>query len=62
MPQLNPSPWLPLILFSWFILLTIAPIKVLAHTLPAEPTPQDAKTLGEDPWNWSCQQDSLNNS
>nr|YP_009990455.1 ATP synthase F0 subunit 8 [Mullus surmuletus]QNM99679.1 ATP synthase F0 subunit 8 [Mullus surmuletus] len=54
MPQLNPTPWLPIFVLTWTILLTIVPPKVLAHTLPNDPTAQSAETPKTDPWDWSC--------
>nr|ADE45032.1 ATP synthase F0 subunit 8 [Cichla monoculus]AFN02928.1 ATP synthase subunit 8 [Cichla monoculus] len=52
MPQLNPSPWFAILIFSWLIFLTIIPPKVLAHSFPNEPAPQNTKTLKTEPWNW----------
>nr|WMN14138.1 ATP synthase F0 subunit 8 [Diplophos taenia]BBG74400.1 ATPase subunits 8 [Diplophos taenia] len=51
MPQLNPSPWFAILLFSWLVFLIILPPKVLAHTFPGEPTLGTEKTKTE-PWNW----------
>nr|YP_009990520.1 ATP synthase F0 subunit 8 [Centrolabrus exoletus]QNM99770.1 ATP synthase F0 subunit 8 [Centrolabrus exoletus] len=52
MPQLNPAPWLAILLFSWLIFLTFLPQKVLAHTFPNEPTSQSAESPKTEPWNW----------
>nr|WHU29523.1 ATP synthase F0 subunit 8 [Elassoma zonatum] len=52
MPQLNPAPWLMILIFSWFVFLTLIPPKVLAHTYPNEPFPRDTKTFETKPWNW----------
>nr|YP_009229587.1 ATP synthase F0 subunit 8 [Parupeneus chrysopleuron]ALT66144.1 ATPase subunit 8 [Parupeneus chrysopleuron]WGO62551.1 ATP synthase F0 subunit 8 [Parupeneus chrysopleuron] len=55
MPQLNPTPWLSTFICTWLVLLTAMPLKVLTHTLPAEPTAQSAETPKTDPWEWTCQ-------
>nr|BBM34636.1 ATPase subunit 8 [Apistus carinatus] len=52
MPQLNPTPWFPILLASWLIFLIIIPTKVMAHTYPSSPTPQSTKKSKELPWNW----------
>nr|YP_009355433.1 ATP synthase F0 subunit 8 [Epigonus denticulatus]BAX03673.1 ATPase subunit 8 [Epigonus denticulatus]BBU25921.1 ATPase subunit 8 [Epigonus denticulatus] len=52
MPQLNPSPWFAILVFSWLILLTVVPPKVMAHTFLNEPNPQSAKTPKTESWNW----------
>nr|YP_010947477.1 ATP synthase F0 subunit 8 [Parupeneus biaculeatus]WGO62590.1 ATP synthase F0 subunit 8 [Parupeneus biaculeatus] len=54
MPQLDPAPWLAIFVYSWFILLTIMPPKVLAHTYPAAPTIPSPETLETEAWNWLC--------
>nr|YP_010948211.1 ATP synthase F0 subunit 8 [Zenopsis conchifer]WMI35278.1 ATP synthase F0 subunit 8 [Zenopsis conchifer] len=52
MPQLNPTPWLMILLFSWMVFLTFVPPKILAHTLPNESVSQDSKTDLAHSWNW----------
>nr|YP_010956761.1 ATP synthase F0 subunit 8 [Menticirrhus littoralis]WMY89867.1 ATP synthase F0 subunit 8 [Menticirrhus littoralis] len=52
MPQLNPSPWLAILIFSWMTFLVIIPPKVLAHTFPNEPTLQSTETFNMGTWNW----------
>nr|YP_009990481.1 ATP synthase F0 subunit 8 [Gobiusculus flavescens]QNM99718.1 ATP synthase F0 subunit 8 [Gobiusculus flavescens] len=52
MPQLNPSPWFAIFMFSWLIFLTIVVPKVLNHTFPNEPTLQSAQTPKTDSWTW----------
>nr|YP_010956501.1 ATP synthase F0 subunit 8 [Ogcocephalus parvus]WMY89594.1 ATP synthase F0 subunit 8 [Ogcocephalus parvus] len=52
MPQLAPAPWLAILLFTWLVFLTILPPKVLAHTMPNEPTPQSTKKTKTEPWSW----------
>nr|WNH24450.1 ATP synthase F0 subunit 8 [Hygophum reinhardtii] len=52
MPQLNPSPWFAILIFSWLVFLTLIPIKVLSHTFPNEATTQSTETPKTHPWNW----------
>nr|YP_010892714.1 ATP synthase F0 subunit 8 [Craterocephalus fluviatilis]ADX31742.1 ATPase subunit 8 [Craterocephalus fluviatilis]ADX31745.1 ATPase subunit 8 [Craterocephalus fluviatilis]ADX31748.1 ATPase subunit 8 [Craterocephalus fluviatilis]ADX31751.1 ATPase subunit 8 [Craterocephalus fluviatilis]ADX31754.1 ATPase subunit 8 [Craterocephalus fluviatilis] len=52
MPQLNPSPWFALLVFTWLIFLIIIPPKVLAHISPNEPTIHSAEKPKTQPWNW----------
>nr|AUQ23555.1 ATP synthase F0 subunit 8 [Channa lucius] len=52
MPQLNPSPWFAILLFSWMIFLAAIPQKVLAHTFPNEPAHKSTDTHKTEPWNW----------
>nr|ADX31727.1 ATPase subunit 8 [Craterocephalus amniculus] len=52
MPQLNPSPWFALLVFTWLIFLIIIPPKVLAHVSPNEPTTHSAEKPKTQPWNW----------
>nr|YP_009355498.1 ATP synthase F0 subunit 8 [Lates japonicus]ASR74915.1 ATP synthase F0 subunit 8 [Lates japonicus]BAX03803.1 ATPase subunit 8 [Lates japonicus]BBU25778.1 ATPase subunit 8 [Lates japonicus] len=52
MPQLNPAPWLTILVFSWLIFLTMIPPKILAHSFPNEPTPHSAQMPKTDPWVW----------
>nr|ADG45852.1 ATPase subunit 8 [Eigenmannia sp. 4 CBM-2010] len=52
MPQLNPAPWLAILLFSWFIFLAVLPTKVMKHTFTNEPTALSAKMPKTEPWNW----------
>nr|YP_010021616.1 ATP synthase F0 subunit 8 [Moolgarda perusii]QOL10557.1 ATP synthase F0 subunit 8 [Moolgarda perusii] len=55
MPQLDPSPWLMILVFSWFIFLAFITPKILTYVFPSEPTSQnaqdtqDSKTLD---WGW----------
>nr|YP_009355420.1 ATP synthase F0 subunit 8 [Acanthocepola krusensternii]BAX03660.1 ATPase subunit 8 [Acanthocepola krusensternii]BBU26025.1 ATPase subunit 8 [Acanthocepola krusensternii] len=53
MPQLNPAPWLAILIFAWLTFLLILPPKIMAHTFPKEPTPQDTKTNKHSSWAWS---------
>nr|YP_001650727.1 ATP synthase F0 subunit 8 [Eurypegasus draconis]BAF74942.1 ATPase subunit 8 [Eurypegasus draconis] len=50
MPQLNPSPWFLIMLFSWLVLLVLVFPKIMQHTTPNEPLQQDVKTLTTSPW------------
>nr|YP_009348700.1 ATPase subunit 8 [Acrocheilus alutaceus]BAW88149.1 ATPase subunit 8 [Acrocheilus alutaceus] len=52
MPQLNPSPWFAILVFSWVVFLTVIPTKVLNHTAPNEPTPMNEEKHKTEPWNW----------
>nr|QJQ72480.1 ATP synthase F0 subunit 8 [Gerres erythrourus] len=52
MPQLNPAPWLMILVFSWTTFLAIVPPKVMAHQFPNEPTPRSTEKLTKDSWNW----------
>nr|QAT19487.1 ATPase subunit 8 [Hoplias malabaricus] len=52
MPQLNPAPWFAILVFSWLVLLTIIPSKVLKHTFNNEPTSVSAEKPKTEPWNW----------
>nr|NP_443454.1 ATP synthase F0 subunit 8 [Stephanolepis cirrhifer]YP_010948250.1 ATP synthase F0 subunit 8 [Stephanolepis hispida]WMI35343.1 ATP synthase F0 subunit 8 [Stephanolepis hispida]WMI35447.1 ATP synthase F0 subunit 8 [Stephanolepis hispida]BAB70460.1 ATPase subunit 8 [Stephanolepis cirrhifer] len=52
MPQLDPAPWLMILVLSWSILLTVIPPKVLSHTFPNTPNAQSAEKLETNPWTW----------
>nr|YP_009974385.1 ATP synthase F0 subunit 8 [Dario dario]QNH95242.1 ATP synthase F0 subunit 8 [Dario dario] len=52
MPQLNPAPWFAILVFSWFILLTVVPSKILSHTYPNDPTQQSTTSPKTTPWHW----------
>nr|BAW88929.1 ATPase subunit 8 [Danionella dracula] len=52
MPQLNPAPWFMILVFSWFVFLTIIPTKVLGHVQPNEPTLPDVKQHHSSSWTW----------
>nr|Q4JQI3.1 RecName: Full=ATP synthase protein 8; AltName: Full=A6L; AltName: Full=F-ATPase subunit 8 [Tetraodon nigroviridis]AAY26158.1 ATPase subunit 8 [Tetraodon nigroviridis] len=52
MPQLNPSPWFAIMVFSWFVFLIFLPPKIMAHTFPNEPTAQSTQTLKTKSWTW----------
>nr|ALU86430.1 ATP synthase F0 subunit 8 [Rastrelliger kanagurta] len=52
MPQLNPSPWLAILIFSWSVFLIVIPPKIMAHSFPNEPTLQSTEKHKAEPWNW----------
>nr|AAR13608.1 ATPase 8 [Synbranchus marmoratus]AAR13610.1 ATPase 8 [Synbranchus marmoratus]AAR13612.1 ATPase 8 [Synbranchus marmoratus] len=52
MPQLNPSPWLITLIFSWLVFLALLPLKITAHTFPNEPQPKTSEPTKTEPWNW----------
>nr|BAK41983.1 ATPase subunit 8 [Gymnorhamphichthys sp. NM-2010] len=52
MPQLNPSPWFAILLFSWLILLTIIPSKVMNHTFPNELSALTTEKPQINHWTW----------
>nr|BAH10490.1 ATPase subunit 8 [Rudarius ercodes] len=52
MPQLNPAPWLSILVFSWLVLLVIIPPKVMAHTFSKEPVSTSSEELKKDSWTW----------
>nr|BAB88160.1 ATPase subunits 8 [Notacanthus chemnitzii]BBA85486.1 ATPase subunits 8 [Notacanthus chemnitzii] len=52
MPQLNPAPWLAILLFSWLMFLIIIPTKVMGHLYSNEPSVQSAEKPKPEPWNW----------
>uniref|UniRef100_A0A6B9INW9 ATP synthase complex subunit 8 n=2 Tax=Sternopygus TaxID=36697 RepID=A0A6B9INW9_9TELE len=52
MPQLNPTPWFAILVFSWLIFLTVLPQKVLKHTFTNEPTALSAEKPKTESWNW----------
>nr|ABA11338.1 ATPase subunit 8 [Doryrhamphus excisus]ABA11340.1 ATPase subunit 8 [Doryrhamphus excisus]ABA11342.1 ATPase subunit 8 [Doryrhamphus excisus]ABA11344.1 ATPase subunit 8 [Doryrhamphus excisus]ABA11346.1 ATPase subunit 8 [Doryrhamphus excisus] len=52
MPQLNPSPWLAILLFSWAVLVSTVPIKIMSHKFPNSPAPSSSKVPQNKFWNW----------
>nr|YP_003457282.1 ATP synthase F0 subunit 8 [Gigantactis vanhoeffeni]BAI77291.1 ATPase subunit 8 [Gigantactis vanhoeffeni] len=52
MPQLNPSPWLNILIFSWVVFLALLLPKILTHNFPYEPNPESAGALEPLPWIW----------
>nr|AMD83782.1 ATPase subunit 8 [Hemipsilichthys nimius] len=52
MPQLNPTPWLTILVYSWLIFITVIPHKILNHTFTNELNPINPKKLESTTWNW----------
>nr|YP_003058234.1 ATP synthase F0 subunit 8 [Oryzias minutillus]QUO98663.1 ATP synthase subunit 8 [Oryzias minutillus]BAH84936.1 ATPase subunit 8 [Oryzias minutillus] len=52
MPQLNPSPWFAVLVFSWLVFLIIIPQKVLAHKFMNDPAPQNVQKVKSEFWSW----------
>uniref|UniRef100_UPI0030FEA226 ATP synthase F0 subunit 8 n=1 Tax=Paralonchurus brasiliensis TaxID=1154682 RepID=UPI0030FEA226 len=52
MPQLNPSPWLAIMVFSWMMFLIIVPPKILAHIFPNEPASRSMEESQTGSWSW----------
>nr|YP_009271158.1 ATP synthase F0 subunit 8 [Periophthalmodon schlosseri]ANW06539.1 ATP synthase F0 subunit 8 [Periophthalmodon schlosseri] len=52
MPQLNPSPWFAILVFSWLVFTVIVIPKTLNHTFPNEPSPQNTQITKTSPWSW----------
>ncbi|NP_991006.1 ATP synthase F0 subunit 8 (mitochondrion) [Megalops cyprinoides] len=52
MPQLNPSPWFAILMFSWLMFLTTIPPKIMAHHFTNDPNTQSTEKPKPEPWNW----------
>nr|YP_009943852.1 ATP synthase F0 subunit 8 [Cephalopterus ornatus]QOD95683.1 ATP synthase F0 subunit 8 [Cephalopterus ornatus] len=52
MPQLNPSPWLSIMLISWLTLTFILQPKLLFFTTMNQPTDKTLSCTKPLPWNW----------
>nr|QWE36868.1 ATP synthase F0 subunit 8 [Labidesthes sicculus]QWE37245.1 ATP synthase F0 subunit 8 [Labidesthes sicculus] len=52
MPQLNPSPWFVILVFSWLVFAIVLPPKVLAHIFPNELTSQSTEKPQTESWTW----------
>nr|YP_009130428.1 ATP synthase F0 subunit 8 [Trichogaster fasciata]AJW77533.1 ATP synthase F0 subunit 8 [Trichogaster fasciata] len=52
MPQLNPSPWLAILIFSWLVFLLIIPPKIMAHISPNEPALKSTEKSLTESWTW----------
>nr|WNH23289.1 ATP synthase F0 subunit 8 [Menticirrhus americanus] len=52
MPQLNPSPWLAILVFTWLTFLFFLPPKILAHIFPNEPSQQATEMILAQIWSW----------
>nr|BBU26102.1 ATPase subunit 8 [Ichthyscopus lebeck] len=55
MPQLDPTPWFLVLIFSWAVFLTIIPPKVMAHLSPNKPAQKDTKEACTLNWAWPWQ-------
>nr|AAQ03404.1 ATPase synthase subunit 8 [Brycon argenteus]AAQ03406.1 ATPase synthase subunit 8 [Brycon argenteus] len=51
MPQLNPTPWLPILMFSWIVFLTMIPPKILKYTFNKEPK-FNTQNSSSGSWAW----------
>nr|YP_010585313.1 ATP synthase F0 subunit 8 [Prototroctes maraena]UZX49241.1 ATP synthase F0 subunit 8 [Prototroctes maraena]WJQ22691.1 ATP synthase F0 subunit 8 [Prototroctes maraena] len=52
MPQLNPAPWLAILVFTWVIYLTVIPPKILGHIFPNDPAAEAPYQLVFESWTW----------
>nr|YP_009434353.1 ATPase subunit 8 [Odontobutis haifengensis]ATE80923.1 ATPase subunit 8 [Odontobutis haifengensis] len=52
MPQLNPAPWLMILMFTWLVFTTILPPKLLSHITPNKLTQQSTQSPKTEHWNW----------
>nr|YP_010701432.1 ATP synthase F0 subunit 8 [Channa pulchra]WCJ52941.1 ATP synthase F0 subunit 8 [Channa pulchra] len=52
MPQLNPSPWLAILIISWLTFATIVLPKILTHTFPNILSSLSTNPILAEPWNW----------
>nr|YP_009270237.1 ATP synthase F0 subunit 8 [Polypterus mokelembembe]ADG95261.1 ATP synthase F0 subunit 8 [Polypterus mokelembembe] len=52
MPQLNPDPWLIILIFTWAVFLIILPNKIISHSIPNEPSAKDPSNLLTEIWSW----------
>nr|BAK40890.1 ATPase subunit 8 [Boulengerella maculata] len=52
MPQLNPAPWMAMLMFSWLIFLLVVPQKVLNHITPNNPLQLNTQKPDTTPWTW----------
>nr|YP_010390403.1 ATP synthase F0 subunit 8 [Acanthogobius flavimanus]UFH80645.1 ATP synthase F0 subunit 8 [Acanthogobius flavimanus]UPW99362.1 ATP synthase F0 subunit 8 [Acanthogobius flavimanus] len=55
MPQLNPSPWFLILVFSWLVLLVLVVPKVMKFIYPNEATSQSTETSKSNNWTWPWQ-------
>nr|YP_001491296.1 ATP synthase F0 subunit 8 [Parapristipoma trilineatum]BAF51820.1 ATPase subunit 8 [Parapristipoma trilineatum] len=55
MPQLNPSPWFAILIFSWVTFLIVIPPKIMGHTFPNDPSPQNTAKPKTGSWHWPWQ-------
>nr|YP_009164153.1 ATP synthase F0 subunit 8 [Odorrana schmackeri]AHN13446.1 ATP synthase F0 subunit 8 [Odorrana schmackeri]AKN10616.1 ATPase subunit 8 [Odorrana schmackeri]ARO35562.1 ATP synthase F0 subunit 8 [Odorrana schmackeri] len=55
MPQLDPVPWLYYFLMTWFIFVSLAPQKILAHINLNKLSTNKAKMSPRQAWAWTWQ-------
>nr|QUJ18504.1 ATP synthase protein 8 [Pristotis obtusirostris] len=52
MPQLNPDPWLAIMLMGWVLILALLNDKVLTHPFQNDIAPTHMKKPELETWNW----------
>nr|YP_010230728.1 ATP synthase F0 subunit 8 [Cacatua alba]QSV10405.1 ATP synthase F0 subunit 8 [Cacatua alba] len=52
MPQLNPNPWLSIMIMTWLTLSLIIQPKMLPFTPTNPPTNKTTLTTKTNPWTW----------
>nr|YP_010230754.1 ATP synthase F0 subunit 8 [Cacatua goffiniana]QSV10430.1 ATP synthase F0 subunit 8 [Cacatua goffiniana] len=52
MPQLNPNPWLSIMIMSWLTFSLIIQPKTLSFTPTNPPANKTAMTTKTSPWTW----------
>nr|ATL15902.1 ATP synthase F0 subunit 8 [Johnius amblycephalus] len=52
MPQLDPSPWLATMLFSWLTFLTVVIPKIMVHLSPNSLASRSSEDFKTGTWNW----------
>nr|YP_254640.1 ATP synthase F0 subunit 8 [Aphrodroma brevirostris]AAO20287.1 ATP synthase subunit 8 [Aphrodroma brevirostris] len=52
MPQLNPNPWLFIMLMSWLTFSLIIQPKLLSFTSTNSPSDKTSMTIKTTPWPW----------
>nr|WNH38421.1 ATP synthase F0 subunit 8 [Schismorhynchus labialis] len=52
MPQLNPAPWLMILLFAWMVLVTFLPTKVMGYIYSWSPKTKSTKKQKPKSWSW----------
>nr|WDE79454.1 ATP synthase subunit 8 [Empidonax minimus]WDE79468.1 ATP synthase subunit 8 [Empidonax alnorum]WDE79455.1 ATP synthase subunit 8 [Empidonax minimus]WDE79456.1 ATP synthase subunit 8 [Empidonax minimus]WDE79457.1 ATP synthase subunit 8 [Empidonax minimus] len=52
MPQLNPAPWLFIMMTSWFVFSFILQPKILLFVPTNQPSNKALPTMKTSPWNW----------
>nr|ABA11026.1 ATPase subunit 8 [Calotomus carolinus]ABA11030.1 ATPase subunit 8 [Calotomus carolinus]ABA11032.1 ATPase subunit 8 [Calotomus carolinus]ABA11034.1 ATPase subunit 8 [Calotomus carolinus]ABA11036.1 ATPase subunit 8 [Calotomus carolinus] len=52
MPQLNPYPWLKIMVYTWMLLMIILPPKVISFLYSKDPITKKSKEPKGPPWSW----------